>query len=592
MLNEDGDFTMQEYRTITFNRIIDKRKDRVLSKEKKVNAKTKTKDKNTENIDDIQASGRKVRFDLKQTKAKVPATDEKDEKDERHVHNNEAFQDSDNENDTDSFKAIPVLSSSYDVAETEKTDTVDMSQSTGSFFSNQTAHDSPRLQRKASLVAPNEKNDDLDTNVTNIKSFHESDISENDEESEDEEHELDGVKSEVKSSNDLTGEMKRINQTLPNSLNKRHKAKDIEEIRTEEQQNRVDQKKFSKGKSKDKTKIKHVLKDLFKTTTGQPATLPLAEERGLVAAQRKTRQAESESKKIEAKLNTTEHVKPKDIETSEHSNNDRATNQDSISNSMETNIKSIKEQKTSVISHERREYKQNESESNSTGTHSKNNVKSRPGKKAESKSKSFKIEESSSDGDDVEMIYQSDKEIQKRKEMYQLNTDTDDATVESGVTLLKPILKANKRHIPKSKSPEMVRKVCKEISKPDSTVRTSKEFKMPDDLVLEDNEDDVWNSLRSSQIIPVSVTDSMRSMESVLTNRSTVEKDIQVLDWEADLNESSTSNTSPNTNSNSVKSKSLGENLASQKKRRGVNRLDSSRKYLGSAVPKTKKNNK
>ena len=573
MLNEDGDFTTQEYKTVTFNKIIDKRKERVLTKEKKANAKTKTKSKNTENVDDIQAAGRKVRFDLEQTKVKVPANDGIDELE---VHNNAAFEDSDNE--TDSLKAIPILKSSYDISETEKTDAVDVSKSTGSFFSSQTSHVSPRLKRKASLAETVHENDNVDTATTNIKSFRESDISENDGQSEEEEEEAENANFP---SDSFTGEMKRINKTLPNSeaLNKKYKAKDVEEIK---QQNKIDQKKFSEGKSKDKTKIKHVLKDLMKTTKSESAKLPLTEEAESVGAQRKPSHKELESNKIYAKTNN--------IETVEYSSDNNGNSEVGIHESIEANLKSINEPKIDDASSERKVHRTTESESNSINTHSKNSVKSRPGKKEDPILKPFKLEESSSDGDDVEMIYQSDKVVQKRKELYQLNTDTDDEKEENEITVLKPILKAPKGKVPKSGSPEMIRKFCKDVSKADTKVRTSKEFKMPDDLVLEDNEDDVWRSLRSSQIIPVTVTDSMRSMESVYKTRGSVEKDKQILDWEADLNEGSKVKTSFNTNSNSTHSKTIGENLAIQKKKRGVNRLDSSRKYLGAAVLiKTKK---
>ena len=570
---------MQEYKTIAFNEFVDKRKERVLSKEKKASAKTNAKRKNKENVDDIQASGRKVRFDLNQTKIKLSA---KNDSNEIEVHDNTAFQDSDNE--TDSLKALPVLTSSYDLTETDTTDAVDVSESTGSFFSSQSNHVSPRLKTKTSLAKTDKEHDNGETNTTNIKSFNESDVSENDELSGEEEGDLTNLG--VQSNESLTGEMKRINQTLPNTeaSNKKYRAKDLEEVKNTDQYIKIDQKKFNNGKSKDKTNIKHVLKDLMKTTKGEPnAKLLSAQETNSAEAQSKASDKETGVKKTDSKTNNTE--------TTKFNSGAAGKKHVDVNDSMEANSKSVTETKLPVATaSESKEHMQTESEIDPIGTQSEDIMKFRPGKKGDTNVNHFQLEESSSDGDDVEMIYQSDKVKQERTEIYQLNTESDDEKEENQITYLKPILKPPKGHVPKSDSPKMHRKFTKEVSKSGTPVRTSKEFKMPDDLVLEENEDDVWNSLRSSQIIPLTVTDSTGSMKSVFTDNDSVEKDIAVLDWEADVNESSTPKANFDSNPNSTHSKSIGENLAAKKKKRGVNRLDSSRKYLGANVPhKTKK---
>ena len=94
-------------------------------------------------------------------------------------------------------------------------------------------------------------------------------------------------------------------------------------------------------------------------------------------------------------------------------------------------------------------------------------------------------------------------------------------------------------------------------------------------------------------MISVCLTNRTKSVDLTGTSQGPVERDIEILDWENDNDEKAGLDriqkqlkyqiSSPNT----TQSK---ENSTSKRTKRGVNRFDSSRKYLGASVlQKTKK---
>ena len=158
------------------------------------------------------------------------------------------------------------------------------------------------------------------------------------------------------------------------------------------------------------------------------------------------------------------------------------------------------------------------------------------------------------------MIYQSD----KMKTHY--------GVMENRQILSKPILKIWKRDSPKVSSSMLVDKDKKKSS---NLFQSNKEFKMPEDFDLGDD-GDIWSSLRSSNVIPVCLTDRTKSVDLTDTSQGPVERDLEILDWDNDNDEKAGldsiqkqlkyQTSSPNT----TQSK---ENSTSKRTKRGVNRL-------------------
>ena len=528
MLEEDGHFTMQERRTTTFNKLMEKRKDRVLIKEKRTAGKAKAAKEKCD-LDDHNLE-RKVRFDLEQTERKIPLGS--------HMNNegqdNNAFQNSDDEEEN--IKALPELTSSFDIVDTAGE--VDLTKSTGSLFSSQSNHSSPRLKPEQSCIYENKNMKDKNDSSTCLHSFQEPEISDDWESSDDEKDKADKIEKERTGAN-FVGEMKKIEQSLPRlKLSKEYEAKDLKEVQKEDHLKGINQKKFKKEKSKDKPTVKNALKDLMKTTTGSADELPSSHDTKFIEAQSHI----ALSNKITAKTNN-ENVR--NLEIVEHNKAEQVQTATSAPLAKLTQGRPTMEEGTHV--------------------------------------KSLNMDESSSDGDDVEMIYQSDKVKEDRTDLHKLNA----AGVEeekSDRKILKPILRLRKGDEPKGDSSEPQQQASKSESKSDNMSNYNKRFKMPNDLGLEDD-DDMWDNLRSSKIIPVSITNKTKSVDTTYMDQDPIERDLEITDWECDGHEM----TELKPNPESPHSKSIGEHLAAKKKKRGVNRFDSSRKYLGASTPQKAK---
>ena len=538
MLNEDGAVVIREHKTTTFNNIVEKRKDRVLVKETKSSGKNKTKKAEFDKDTQVDDTSKKVRFDFERTERKLPLGERSEE------HTNNAFLDSDDEAET--FKAsLPELTSSFDFVEAENNEKVDLTKSIGTLFSNKSSHESPRLKAKSSITnETNEaKNQTENNNETHLHSFREedSDISDSEQSSDN----CQQMGKELNNPDDnLIGEMKKINSALPNlELNKKYKAKRLEEVQMEEYKN-MNERKFIKQNAKDKPKMKHALKALMKTTAESTVKLPSSSDVKFIEADRKLKEKNKSSAANDRKSKDNEMAK---------------NNEDGQAES---------DFKTLTVDTAKRPLKDREDKS-------RNN---------------FQLEESSSDGDDVEMIYQSDK-----VKLENLNTSKDITENNEDEKHKKPsksILKIQKGNSPKLSSS---RHVTKDKLNSEKVVQPKKKFKMPEDLDLGEN-DEMWTSLRSSNIIPICKTDKTKPLDSSLTDKDPIERDIEVLDWECDVDESADLariqqrlRTSQNSTSSSPQLKGIAETSATKKTKHGVSRFDSTRKYLGTSVPRKEK---
>ena len=523
LLDDEGAISIKEHKTTTFNTIIEKRKDRVLIKElRSSDKKATTEDKlDKDSVD----AGKKVRFNFKQIEYKT-LTDG----DQNKAHINKSFLNSDDEDETFN-ESLPELKSSYDCTEMENTNDVDLSHSTGTFFSNTSISESPRLKSSQFFNDQDKTKENNKKYTTDISLFRDddSDLSDDDQSCNlSPENDRESNHQNKK----LIMEMKNITNTLPKLTSaEQSKSKHVEEEAREKQSNDIGKKKFVKQSNKDKSKMKNALKDLMKTTKETKASLPSSTDKKFIETERNLK---TDKKTIASELNATDPT-------------ENVLNNDNKARATETPLSS-------------------ETELSSPQTVDKRKTK-----------KDFQLEESSSDGDDVQMIYQSDK----------MKTHSDMKEIRQIPS--KPILKIQKGDSPKLSSSRLV---DKDKVKPSNLFQSNKKFKMPEDFDLGDD-GDIWSSLRSSNVIPVCLTDRTKSVDLTDTSQGPVERDLEILDWDNDNDEKAGldriqkqlkyQTSSPNT----TQSK---ENSTSKRTKRGVNRFDSSRKYLGASVPqKTKK---